>query len=100
MMLETHERCSPRSENSPLRILGGIDVLRREFLSVSRVGAGVANGPLSALAHAVHLIITMIKWIRTSRLSIKNSLSLSALSHCSERLASAHAAKSAGVPRS
>jgi len=24
----------------------------------------------------VHLIITMIKWIRTSRLSIKNSLSL------------------------
>jgi len=29
-------------------------------------------------ARPVHLIITMIKWIRTSRLSIKNSLSLSA----------------------
>ena len=28
-------------------------------------------------ARPVHLIITMIKWIRTSRLSIKNSLSLS-----------------------
>ena len=29
-------------------------------------------------ARPVHLIITMIKWIRTSRLSIKNSLSLAA----------------------
>jgi len=28
------------------------------------------------LIRPVHLIITMIKWIRTSRLSIKNSLSL------------------------
>ena len=27
-------------------------------------------------ARPVHLIITMMKWIRTSRLSIKNSLSL------------------------
>ena len=27
-------------------------------------------------ARPVHLIITMLKWIRTSRLSIKNSLSL------------------------
>ena len=27
-------------------------------------------------ARPVHLIITMIKWIQTSRLSIKNSLSL------------------------
>ena len=27
-------------------------------------------------ARPVHLIIAMIKWIRTSRLSIKNSLSL------------------------
>jgi len=27
-------------------------------------------------ARLVHLVITMIKWIRTSRLSIKNSLSL------------------------
>jgi len=35
-------------------------------------------------ARLVHLIITMIKWIRTSRLSIKNSLSLSAL--CRTRL--------------
>jgi len=26
-------------------------------------------------ARPVHLIITMIKWIRTSRLSVKNSLS-------------------------
>ena len=29
-------------------------------------------------ARPVHLIITMIKWIRTSRLSIKKSLSLAA----------------------
>ena len=29
-------------------------------------------------ARPVHLIITMIKWIRTSRLSIKNALSLRA----------------------
>ena len=28
-------------------------------------------------ARPVHLIITMIKWIRTSRLTIKNSVSLS-----------------------
>ena len=32
---------------------------------------GKGNG-----ARPVHLIITMIKWIRTSRLSIKNSFSL------------------------
>jgi len=28
------------------------------------------------MARPVHLIITMITWIRTSRLSIKNSLSI------------------------
>jgi len=32
--------------------------------------------PIYHGARPVHLIITMIKWIRTSRLSIKNSLSL------------------------
>ena len=33
------------------------------------------GNPNSLGARPVHLIITMIKWIRTSRLSIKNSLS-------------------------
>ena len=36
-------------------------------------GKGISN---SHGARPVHLIITMIKWIRTSRLSIKKSLSL------------------------
>ena len=36
-------------------------------------GKGNSN---SRGARPVHLIISMIKWIRTSRLSIKNSLSL------------------------
>jgi len=35
-------------------------------------GKGNSN---SRAARQVHLIISMIKWIRTSRLSIKNSLS-------------------------
>jgi len=38
------------------------------------LGAGDA-GDGCVGARPVHLIITMIKWIRTSRLSIKNSLS-------------------------
>ena len=40
---------------------------------VSESGKGNSN---SHGARPVHLIITMIKWIRTSRLSIKNSLSI------------------------
>ena len=38
-------------------------------------GFGVGVKSNSHGARPVHLIITMIKWIRTSRLSIKNSLS-------------------------
>jgi len=42
-------------------------------------GKGNSN---SRGARPVHLIITMIKWIRTSRLSIKNSLSSGARLSC------------------
>jgi len=38
-------------------------------------------------ARPVHLIIKMIKWIRTSRLSIKNSLTLWGVQTCDTRLA-------------
>ena len=36
----------------------------------------MGDGSNSRGARPVHLIITMIQWIRTSRLSIKNSVSL------------------------
>jgi len=49
--------------------------LRRQ-VDVRLPGKGNSN---SHGARPVHLIITMTKWIRTSRLSIKNSLSLSDL---------------------
>ena len=42
-------------------------------------GKEISNG--CGGARPVHLIITMIKWIRTSRLSKKNSLSLLPCSH-------------------
>ena len=38
-----------------------------------------ARGRPHEAEREVHLIITMIKWIRTSRLSLKNSLSLHSL---------------------
>ena len=44
-------------------------------LDVRIPGKGNSN---SHGARTVHLIITMIKWFRTSRLSIKNSLSAGA----------------------
>ena len=37
----------------------------------------LVRGKRNSKARPVHLIITMIKWIRTSRLSMKNSLSAS-----------------------
>jgi len=46
---------------------------RARKVDVRLPGKGNSN---SHGARPVHLIITMIKWIRTSRLSIKNSLSL------------------------
>ena len=45
----------------------------RIYLDVRLPGKGISNG--CGGARPVHLIITMIKWIRTSRLSIKNCLS-------------------------
>jgi len=42
-------------------------------VDVGLPGKGISN---SHGARPVHLIITMIKWVRTSRLSIKNSRSL------------------------
>jgi len=47
-----------------------VDGLDRK-VDVRLPGKGNSN---SHGARPVHLIITMIKWIRTSRLSIKNSL--------------------------
>jgi len=45
--------------------------LLRQSKEVDERGHSNSHG-----ARPVHLIITMIKWIRTNRLSIKNSLSL------------------------
>ena len=50
--------------------------LRTRKVDVRLPGKG---NPNSHGARPVHLIITMIKWIRTSRLSIKNSLCWQAL---------------------
>ena len=61
------------------RPLKGKDLVLDQVDSVTRKadarlpGKGISN---SHGARPVHLIITMIKWIRTSRLSINNSLSL------------------------
>ena len=44
-------------------------VSRKVDLRLPEKGDSISHG-----ARTVHLIITMIKWIRTSRLSIKNSL--------------------------
>ena len=52
-------------------LLWGLGVGARQ-VDVRLPGKGDSN---SHGARPVHLIITMIKWIRTSRLSIKNSLS-------------------------
>ena len=43
---------------------------RKVYVRLSEKGNSNSHG-----ARPVHLIITMIQWIRTSRLSIKNSLS-------------------------
>ena len=55
---------------------GGVACIRREMrfrkVDVRLPGKGNSN---SHGARPVHLIISMIKWTRTSRLSIKNSLS-------------------------
>jgi len=51
---------------------GGVCVWGRK-VDVRLPGKG---NPNSHGARPVHLIITMIKWIRTSRLSIKKSLSV------------------------
>ena len=46
-----------------------VDVMSTRKVDVRLPGLGNSN---SHGARPVHLIITMIKWIRTSRLSIKN----------------------------
>ena len=56
-------------------------------------GKGTSN---SHRARPVHLIIAMMKWIRTSRLSIKNSLS--SLEVRADAVAKRHGCK--GIPRS
>jgi len=57
-----------RMEHVPEELL-----LRPRKVDVRLPGKGNSN---SSGARPVHLIITLIKWIRTSRLSKKNSLSL------------------------
>jgi len=50
---------------------------------MARIEGSVLKGNSNSHgARPVHLIITMIKWIRTSRLSIKNSLYVKALLPC------------------
>ena len=54
------------------------EAARQEALrSVHEVEAQVRTQVRTHVARPVHLIFTMIKWIRTGRLSINNSLSLS-----------------------
>ena len=61
------------------RIYGGSNQVglghATRMVDVRLPGQGNSN---SHSARPVHLIITMIKWIRTSRLSIKNSFSVEA----------------------
>ena len=61
-------------------VSGGVfDQLRpARKVDVRLLGKGNSN---SHGARPVHLIIMMIKWIRTSRLSIENSLSLRPATH-------------------
>ena len=51
----------------------GVVAVTEAFISQIADGGQIIN--VSSGARPVHLIITMIKWVRTSRLSIKNSLS-------------------------
>jgi len=64
----------------PITISLSIDKgLSLQKVSLTRKVDGRIPGKENSNSHGarpVHLIITMIKWIRTSRLSIKNSLSL------------------------
>ena len=59
-------------------------------------GKGNAN---SHGARPVHLIITMIKWFRTSRLSIKNSLSSKSSPSAEERMAEGQTTGPRGTQR-
>jgi len=70
-----------------------VGLVRR--VDVRLPGKGNSN---SRGARPVHLIITMIKWIRTSRLSIKNSLSVG-LRWAVLNLRTATSQKCAAVPR-
>jgi len=53
---------------------GGKTIRPQAFTAAAVRGAAVKATSNSHGAGPVHLIIMMIKWIRTSRLSIKNSL--------------------------
>ena len=53
-------------------VFGNTIPIAARKVDVRLPGKGNSN---SQGARPVHLIVTMIKWIRTSRLSIKNSLS-------------------------
>ena len=68
------ERGTRQVLGAPLELLKYVDKVRLEIrkVYVRRPGKGNSN---SHGARPVHLIIILMKWIRTSRLSKKNSLS-------------------------
>jgi len=64
--------------NVPSTVPATVDPLYGPVFKTRKVGVRLP-GKWNSNSHGarpVHLIITTIKWIRTSRLSIKNSLSL------------------------
>ena len=66
---------SSKTGFEPLRVVGGVAAL---VISIRKVDVRL-HGKENSNSHGarpVHLIISMIKWIRTNRLSIKNSLSV------------------------
>ena len=71
--------CVCMCERERKQVRSEIERPRRKWCGFARRGRSRHNLSVSLGSHGVrpvHLIITMLKWIRTSRLSIKNSLSV------------------------
>jgi len=66
-----HLAARARELGAPTQTETELDITHTRKVDVRLPGKGNSN---SHGARPVHLIITTIKWIRTSRLSIKNSL--------------------------
>jgi len=73
MMVTEQDRCCTAATTKPGRVCSWKRSVSGAFrkVDVRLLGKGNSN---SHGARPVHLINTMIKWIRTSRLSMKNSL--------------------------